>query len=281
MSGGGPPGFTVTAPGVGPGITVTTSEPVPNAPNSVAKNVGSGVGKTNPTGTGQTYFGAAYPGTAANDFTTMYFIAQQVVAQISTATIVKVVAVYPAGGSGTLTPGMISPAGRVDVLPLVEMLDGADNVYPHSTVYGLLYFRLGAGSNAIIIDPEVGDIGLAVFADRDTSIVKNTSVQARPGSRRRFDMADGVYFGGLLNATPTTYVTFNKDNNGNRGIDIHDASGNDIVLKSTGITITDNNTNTIFMNSNGIQISAAANQTVEIDAVNVKIIGTSRIDLNP
>ena len=298
MSGGNPPDIIVTAPRVGSDITVTTPEPVPNAPNSTTSNVGSGAGTTNPTGTGQVYFGAAGPGTASNDFTTLYFIAQQIVAQISTATIVQVVGVYPASGSGILTPGTIGPTGRVDVLPMVEMLDGTNDAYPHSTIYGLLYFRLGAGPNAIIIDPEIGDIGLAVFADRDISIVKNTGNQSRPGSRRRFDMADGVYFGGLLNATPSNYVTFTKDSQGNRGITIQDANANKVILAKAGIIIeddyrntialnqygigiTDLNGNAITMNSSGVTINAAANQMVEVNAATVKIIGSTRIDLNP
>ena len=58
-----------------------------------------------------------------------------------------------------------------------------------------------------LIDPTQGDIGLAIFADRDISSVRANRAQANPGSYRRFDMADGVYIGGILNGMPTQTVS--------------------------------------------------------------------------
>jgi hypothetical protein len=98
----------------------------------------------------------------------------------------------------------------VDVQPLVNQIDGSNppNATPHTIIYGVAYLRMQGGSNAIIMDPEPGDIGLAVFASRDISKVKSTQGQANPGSLRAFDFADGMYVGGMLNAAPTQYVQF-------------------------------------------------------------------------
>lgn len=54
----------------------------------------------------------------------------------------------------------------------------------------------------------MGDIGIAVVASRDISSAKATKAAAAPGSRRRFDLADSLYIGGVLNDAPTQYVRF-------------------------------------------------------------------------
>lgn len=123
-------------------------------------------------------------------------------AKMQTATLVQIVSCTNSGG--------LSPVGFVDVLPLVNQIDGANppNSTPHITIYGLPYLRVQGGTNAVIMDPAPGDIGLAVFASRDISKVKSTQAQANPGSYRAFDFADGIYVGGLLNGTPLQYVQF-------------------------------------------------------------------------
>ena len=143
------------------------------------------------------------PNTSGTNYNTQLFLIQMALARISTATLVQVKAVTNDGG--------LSPVGFVDVLPLVNQIDGNDRPTKHQTVYHSPYFRLQGGKNAIILDPEVGDIGLMVFCDRDISSVVANKAQANPGSRRRFDMADGLYLGGFINDTPEQYVQFNKD----------------------------------------------------------------------
>jgi hypothetical protein len=88
------------------------------------------------------------------------------------------------------------------------MLDGAGNSFSHGIIVQLPVFRLQGGKNAIIIDPVVGDIGLAIFCDRDISSVVATKAQANPSSSRMNDMSDGIYFGSLLGPAPTQYVAF-------------------------------------------------------------------------
>lgn len=148
------------------------------------------------------YAGQQSPWDVTDPYNATRAIFAALLARVSTATLVKVVAVT--------NEGDVSPVGFVDVQPLVNQLDGAGNAIPHQVVYHLPYFRLQGGVNAVILDPEVGDIGAAVFADRDISSVAATKAQANPGSWRRFDMADGMYFGGFLNGTPEQWVRFHK-----------------------------------------------------------------------
>lgn len=146
------------------------------------------------------YAGLAQAGQGDSEFGALQFLISQALLRVSTATLVKVVSVTNAGG--------LSPVGFVDVQPLVNQLDGAGNAVPHGVLHRLPYFRLQGGTDAIILDPKVGDIGMAAFANRDISLVKASKAQNNPGSWRSHDMADGLYFGGLLNATPVQYVQF-------------------------------------------------------------------------
>jgi len=84
-------------------------------------------------------------------------------------------------------------------------------------IYGIPYVRLGRGSSAVVMDPEVGDIGLVAICDRDISNVKMTCTESAPGSKRMHSRADAVYVTGIasLNGKPTQYAHFH-----NGGIDI-------------------------------------------------------------
>jgi hypothetical protein len=154
------------------------------------------------------YNGFQRPGSGSSEFNAISFLVQALMGGMATATLVKIMGVTNAGG--------IAPVGTVDILPLVNQVDGIGTAVPHGTVYKCPYMRLQGGANAIILDPQVGDIGIAVFADRDISSASANKGQANPGSSRRFDMADGLYIGGTLNGAPTQYVQFST-----AGIRIH------------------------------------------------------------
>jgi phage baseplate assembly protein gpV len=140
---------------------------------------------------------------ATSQLNQMDFVIRQVLAGLATTKLVRVQAVTNAGG--------VTAAGMVDVLPLVTQIDGAGNAVPHGTLYALPYMRIQGGANAVILDPQVGDLGLAVFCDRDTSTAKTTKAEALPGSLRQFDLADGMYIGGVLNGVPEQYVRFSAE----------------------------------------------------------------------
>ncbi len=102
--------------------------------------------------------------------------------------------------------------GVVDVIILVTQLDAGGNSIDHGTIYNVPYMRLQAGSNGIIMDPAVGDIGLASFCDRDISGVKSALASAPPSSNRKFNYADAIYHLTIMSATaPTQYVLFGDD----------------------------------------------------------------------
>lgn len=146
------------------------------------------------------YFGTKRASDSTSEFNAIQFVVLQTLAAYSHAIPVKVVAVTNDGG--------LAPVGMVDVQPMVNQLDGQGNAVKHGTINQIPYQRLQGGANAIILDPKVGDIGIAVFSDRDISAVKATKDIANPGSARMFDMADGMYLGGILNAVPEQYVQF-------------------------------------------------------------------------
>lgn len=121
--------------------------------------------------------------------------------RIHTATPVKVLAVHPG----------IGRAGTVDVQPLILDQDTNGIVIPQTPAYGLPFFRLTGGRSGIVIDPVVGDIGLAVFAERDTSNVVRTRDEGAAPTDRTYSSADGFYFGGVLNDAPAQYLVMDDD----------------------------------------------------------------------
>lgn len=137
-----------------------------------------------------------------SDYETFIYQIQQELKKMETCLPVKVLAVSGGG---------LAPVGYVDVQPLVQQLTVANQPVSQGTITNLPYFRLQGGSNAVIIDPEVGDIGLACFASRDVSGVKNVKGESPPSSRRQYSLNDGFYIGGFLNKTPVQYIQFGQD----------------------------------------------------------------------
>ena len=122
--------------------------------------------------------------------------------EINTAIPVQVTKVMVGSGS----------VGYVQAKPLVNDMDAEGNAVDVPVIPSLPYFRLQGGKVAIITDPVVGDIGIAVFAQKDTSnVVAGTSSPVRAGSFRKFSMSDGWYIGGFLNASPETFIELKQD----------------------------------------------------------------------
>lgn len=170
----------------------------------------------------ENHYGLETPTSSSDDYNTMSFLVAQMLGKLQTIALVRVVAVTNDGG--------IAPVGTVDVQPLVNQMSGNRTATPHGTIFGIPYFRIQGGADAIILDPKVGDIGMCGFASRDISAVKTDPAAAvanaaagkggaNPGSFRQFNWADGLYFGGFLNGTPTRYVRFHAG-----GIDLKAAT---------------------------------------------------------
>lgn len=190
-------------------------------------------------------FGQISQTSGTSDFNAVSFLVAQMLAKIQTVTLVEVV--------GVTNAGELSPVGFVDVRPLVNQMTGDRKAVPHGTIYHLPYFRLQGGGNAIILDPQQGDIGMCGFCSRDISSVKASKAAASPGSFRTFDFADGLYFGGMLNGTPTQYVQFNAT-----GIKMHSP-------------------HLINLDAPDVQINA---QTVEINATTSATVNTPTFTVN-
>jgi len=174
-----------------------------------------------------TYLGTRIPGDTGDLLTAIHFIARQVQEQGWTATIVQVLAVYGGG---------LNPPGTVDVQPMVAMLNGLNQPTPHSTVRKLPFGRIQFGESAIVCDPKVGDVGLAVFASHDISAAVASGQPSNPGSRRRFSPNDGIYVISLIGKQPTTFVQFLPDGE----IQITVPSGKPLNLQADTVAITGN-----------------------------------------
>jgi hypothetical protein len=116
----------------------------------------------------------------------MRALIESLIKDARTAMPVKVMAVHPGAGS----PPTI---GTVDVQPLVQTVDGSGKLWPLGVTYGASFSRSQAGANAIVMDPGVGDIGIATVCDRDISSVVASGGLAGPGSARTHDISDLVY----------------------------------------------------------------------------------------
>jgi hypothetical protein len=152
--------------------------------------------------------GQQNPGTTGTEYNTLAFVIGQILALVQTVSLVEVLS--------CTNDGALSPVGRVSVQPLVFQVSGANVITPHGEIADLPYMRLQGGTDAVIIDPKPGDIGIALFCSRDIANVKADPVGAvaaggaTPGSFGMFDWSDGLYVGGVLNGNPIQYIRFSS-----------------------------------------------------------------------
>lgn len=145
------------------------------------------------------FYGQTDPTTGTGEWNRQRFLIEQQILALNTSMPVEVMKVN-AGGVG--------PVGFVDIKILVSLITGDDKTIDHGVIPNVPYVRLQGGTNAVIIDPEVGDMGMACFCSRDITSVKNARMAAPPGSRRSYDFSDCIYTGGILNKAPTQYIQF-------------------------------------------------------------------------
>lgn len=166
----------------------------------------------------QAFTGFAGLQQANGEFNQLDFIIRQAVSKLATTTLVLVQAVEET-----------AEGWAVDVQPMVAQVDGAGNAVPHGTVHDLPVWRVQGGTSAVVVVPAVGDIGIAVFASTDISGVKRGKKPTTPGSGRRFDWADGLYLGGVLNALPTQFIRMDD-----AGITITSGDGLPVTINAPG-----------------------------------------------
>lgn len=149
----------------------------------------------------------------------------------------------------------------VDVKPLVTQLAANDVAIAHSIIHGLPYFRYQASAAAIIITPVIGDKGICVYAQNDISGVLEKGAEAPPTSYRKFDYADGFYFGlvAKIAKEPTSFIEITDD---------------DILLKigdNTSVKMVDGE---ISLDAQSIKISGDVEFTGSIKSNNKTIDST-------
>lgn len=127
------------------------------------------------------------------------YILSRLIGKAYTATLVKV---------NEVQEGSTGPVGFLSATDLIQQMDGNNEGIPNVPMRNLPYFRLQGGANAVVIDPRPGDIGLAVFAQRDISETKRSRAEGPPPSLRSHDVSDGLYIGGLLNGAPSQWIHF-------------------------------------------------------------------------
>ncbi len=172
----------------------------------------------------QAYTGFAGLPDTNSEWNRLNFAVRSIMNQMATTTLVIVKAVREEGGGYA-----------VDVQPMVAQVDGAGNAVQHGTIHGMPVWRVQGGTSALIVVPVVGDIGVAIFASTDISGVKRSGAPTTPGSARRFDWADGIYLGGVLNAAPTQFVRMDD-----AGITITSATA--VIVNAPEATINGNAT---------------------------------------
>ena len=163
--------------------------------------------------------------TSASEYNAESFRSMRQIMRLNTAEPVQVVAFHAnAGGIGT-----------VDVLPLVRLVAGDEQTLDQSQLFELPVMRVQAGANALIIDPQPGDIGLAVYAMRDIEAVKATrGGPVNPASARCYDKGDGFYIGGFLNKTPARYVKVSDSGVEIEGVVKVDMHGQNVTITAEG-----------------------------------------------
>ncbi|HBS6385864.1 TPA: hypothetical protein MAM39_002510 [Klebsiella pneumoniae] len=118
------------------------------------------------------------------------------------------------------------------VLPLVNDVDVSGRAIANQDVYQIPYLRLQAGNSAVKMTPRIGDIGLVIVCDKDTTNVRASRQSGPPPTQRRHSYSDAVYITAIasLNDEPTEFAEF---------------TGSGINIKSPGV-----------VNINGLKILA-------------------------
>lgn len=156
----------------------------------------------------------------------------------------------------------------VDIQPLSSHSYKDGQEIPQVPVYGISYFRLQAGKNAIIIDPKVGDIGVYACADRDISRIVATKKASIPATNRKDSPSDAIYFGSVLGDKPEQFIEIKDDG-------IYITTPNDIFASCKNLFV--KSSGNIQATCKDMDVSASGD--VNIKAVNVKIDASSSVNI--
>ena len=123
--------------------------------------------------------------------------------KINTVFLARITAVNGGGTGGSKT---------VSATPLICQIDANGNKLNSPVLVEVPYYRVQAGTGALILDPVVGDIGVFVCAKRDISNIKNgVSDPQVPASFRSFDLADSIMIATIHTGVASTYIHISPD----------------------------------------------------------------------
>ena len=205
------------------------------------------------------------------------------ITNVNTAMPCKVVAIEKQEQRG------VNIVGFVDIQLMIEQTNGQKKGNETAIICNVPYIRIQGGTNAVIIDPEINDLGVAIFASRDITNFKEARRQTPPATWRKFSISDAIYIGGIRNQKPVQYIHFRND-----GIEIYSPkrvhiTTPTVLIDSDNTTINTSENTTINANNATINTSAKttinANGGCEINAEttnngNVNINGNTKISGN-
>ena len=127
------------------------------------------------------------------------------ITNVNTAIPCKVVAIEKQEQRG------VNIVGFVDIQLMIEQTNGQKKGNETAIICNVPYIRIQGGTNAVIIDPEINDLGVAIFASRDITNFKEARRQTPPATWRKFSISDAIYIGGIRNQKPVQYIHFRND----------------------------------------------------------------------
>lgn len=123
------------------------------------------------------------------------------------------------------------PVGFVSVKPMLYRIGADNNNLELGEIHNVPYYRIQGGKNAVICDPQVGDIGFCVFATRDTSLLKRTRSRVGPNGKRICDQSDAFLTMTWSKEEAEQYIWF-------KGDEVHIKANSKIVLDAPEVSIT-------------------------------------------
>lgn len=151
---------------------------------------------------------------------------------------------------------------EVSVIPIVKNVDANGEAIEESEIYGIKYIMWQYGKNALVAEPSIGDIGIIITSKRDISKIDAGIVD----SRRKFNLADSIYIGGLcgFNQAPTQFIKFDEN-----GIEI--TSPTALTVNAPIMTVNAETSATVMTS----EATVTATGGVAISGSNVSITGST------
>lgn len=137
-------------------------------------------------------FGSQNLSTNLTEFNTLDFYIDGKLLRINTIKICKITAV--------------NDDGTVNVLPMVNRLNGKKEPLPTVELKGFPILRQQGGNSGFIIEYQVGDIVLVGFCDRDPQAVIRSKKEAAPSTFTPFPLSGGIVLGAVLFEDAQIYV---------------------------------------------------------------------------